>query len=383
MEELALRFFPVPHVFRGERRSGLFIDWPAICARCDRQCEIAPAASTGAVRLCSYGLNYVRVDDDLLIAGVALRDLAERTPASRKRLQEVGPNSITRRDLQRILEYCALATELQAVDLRARMDAVIDEFRESRAYQQEVVDLLRPDLQMALAQVHDYKLFVQQIVQNMNVILESKYPGVDLAEKLEAATHEEAALYWAATLMDERLDAALYLDAPARILEPREQGTFRLHGLVLKYVRIYKGRADRNGVVVNVQGLSWADITGNSRAMAIIPHMLIDNALKYAPRGTAIAVRFAETPTAVTLEVESFGPKIEQSEANRIFDLFFRGEAARRVSSEGTGFGLASAQNIARVHDTEIVVKQTDRRGPDDSYSTCFSITFKRAQSGG
>jgi signal transduction histidine kinase len=329
--------------------------------------------------MCSYGLNYVRVDEDLLIAGVAVRDFPYKTLAANKRLREVGRDSITRQQLGQIVAHCRLATEAQAAELRAGMDAVIDEFRESRTYQQEVVELLRPDLQSALAQVHDYKLFVQQIIQNMNVILETKYPGLEMSDKLDRATHEEAALYWAASLMDERLDAALYLDAPERILEPREQGTFRLHGLVLKYVRIYKGRADRNGVVVSLQGTSWAEIRGNARALAIIPHTLVDNALKYAPRSTPISVRFIETPTNVTLVVESFGPKIKAGEGARIFDLFYRGEAARQMSSEGTGFGLASAQNVARMHETEIMAKQTNREGPQRTFLTTFSVTFERA----
>lgn len=379
MEELTLRFFPLPHVFRGERRSGLLVDWPAICARCDRQCEADGTSAPEELKLCSYGLNYIRVDQDLLVAGIAVQDFPYRTTASRKRLREVGRDSITRGDLQRILERCALASETEAAELRGRMDEVVAEFRVSRTYQQEVVELLRPDLQMTLAQVHDYKLFVQQIIQNMNVILETKYPGLEINEKLELASHEETSLYWAATLMDERLDAALYLEAPERILEPREQGTFRLHGLVLKYVRIYKSRADLNGVVVNMHGTSWTDVRGNSRALAIIPHTLIDNALKYAPRGTAISVRFVETREKVTLEVEGFGPKIEESESSRIFDLFYRGEAARRMSTVGTGFGLASAQNVARAHNTEIIVKQTERTGPEGTYMTRFSITFDRA----
>jgi signal transduction histidine kinase len=380
VEDLALQFFPLPHVFRGERRAGLLVEWPEICSRCDRQCEAVPESAAGDLRLCSYGLNYVRVDEDLIVAGVAIRDLPQTTLASRKRLREVGRDAVTRDELERILETCALATDAQAAELRARMDAIITEFRESRTYQQEVIELLRPDLQMTLAQVHDYKLFVQQIIQNMNVILEERYPGLEINEKLDRATHEETALYWAASLMDERLDAALYLEAPERILEPREQGTFRLHGLVLKYVRIYKSRADRNGVAVRVAGESWAEITGNSRALAIIPHTLIDNALKYAPRGTTISVRFIEADKSVTLEVEGYGPRIEPSEVQRIFDLFYRGNAARRMSSEGTGFGLASAQNVARAHDTEIVVEQGDLGGPEQTLKTTFGVTFERAE---
>jgi signal transduction histidine kinase len=376
LEAVALHFFPLPHVFRGERRAGLLIDWPAICERCDRQCELAPAAAAGQLRLCSYGLNYLRVDDDLLIAGVAVRDFPQASHARSKRLKEIGRDAITRAQLAQIVERCGVATDEQVEEMRRAKDAVVEEWRSSKGYQQEVVEALRPDLQMTLAQAHDYKLFVQQIVQNMNVILESRYPGMELDEKLDLATHEEAAVYWAAVLMDERIDAALFLDSPERIHETREQGVFSPHGLTLKYVRIYKSRASLNGVRVLVYGESFSKIRGNTRALGMIPQTLIDNALKYAPRGTTVDVRFGETSSTVTLEVESYGPKLEEHEATRIFDLFYRADAARAMTSEGTGFGLASAQNIARAHDTEIIVKQTDRKGPEGTYLTTFGITF-------
>jgi signal transduction histidine kinase len=373
LDEVATRFFPLPHVFKGERRTGVLVDWPAICDRCDRQCE---TSSLRGLQLCSYGLNYLRIDDDLLVAGIAVRDFPVNSPARRTRLREVGRDVVMKRDLERIVNAAELATTEEAAEVRARMDEAVREFRESKTYQQEMVELLRPDLERALSQIHDYKQFVQQIVQNMNVILETRFPGLELEEKLRRATHEETALYWAAALMDEKLDAALFLEAPERILEPREQGRFRLHGLVTKYVRIYKSRADQKRLSVRIVGDSWANIEGNARALGIIPHTMIDNAIKYAPAGSRVFVTFRESGNTVSLAVESFGPKIEASEAARIFDLFYRSEAARQMSSEGTGFGLASAQNVAKAHDTEIIVQQTDRKGPEDTLETVFSIDF-------
>jgi signal transduction histidine kinase len=261
------------------------------------------------------------------------------------------------------------------------MESVIEEWEQSEAYQRDVIEKLRPELQQALANVHDYKQFVQQIIQNMNVILETKYPALELMTKLDRATHEEAAIYWTAVLMDERLDAAYFLESPERIHEPREQRTFRLHGLVLKYVRIYQRRADQQGVTLNVRGISHASIRGNPRALSIIPQTLVDNALKYAPRETSVSIRFSEAAKTVTLEVESFGPQIRPPERKRIFDLFFRAEAARQATTHGTGFGLASAQNVARESGTEIVVSQSKERGPEKTFLTTFGITFDCAPS--
>ena len=50
---------------------------------------------------------------------------------------------------------------------------------------------------------------------------------------------------------------------------------------------------------------------------------------------------------AIVLTVRSLGPRIEVDEIERIFDVFYRGAAARALGTEGTGFGLALASNIA------------------------------------
>ena len=107
---------------------------------------------------------------------------------------------------------------------------------------------------------------------------------------------------------------------------------------------------------------------------------MIDNAIKYAPDGTRVTVSFEEREDVVTLGVESFGPLIRSDEMERIFDLFYRADAARAVNSEGTGFGLASAQNVAKEHNTEIRIEQTERRGPSGTFFTVFSVSFPIAE---
>jgi signal transduction histidine kinase len=294
-------------------------------------------------------------------------------------LKRLKPMSISSDELDQVVDRYRSVADMIDAELRAKMDAVVAEYRESKSYQQEVVELLRPDLEKTLGQVHDYKQFVQQIIQNLNVLLEEQFPGLPIEEKLEQATHQETAMYWAALIMDERLDAALFLESPERIHEPREQGQHRLHGVVLKYLRIYQSRANDRQLKTAVIGESWGNVAGNTRALGIIPHTLIDNAIKYAPEGSRVTISLDEQDDAIVLAVESLGPKIGRDERSRIFDLFYRGEQAREKYSEGTGFGLASAQNVAKAHDTEITVEQDDNPGRGGAYRTEFRVSFDRA----
>jgi signal transduction histidine kinase len=379
VENLALHFFPFPHVTGKVRRPGALIDWPERCSGCDRQCETSTAND---LSLCSYGLNYLRVDDDLLIAGIVVNDYPGNTPARQKMKRRLGNQGISKKSLERIVDLSRSSIEQLEAELDSRFEQVVSEYRESQGYYEEIVERIRPEMQQALAQVHDYKQFVQQIIQNMDVLLEERFPERSLTDKIEGAKHEEAAIYWAAEMMDEKLEAVAFLQFPERIQELTEQGRFSLHGMVLKYVRIYQRKADQRGLSISVSGECWTEIEGNTRALGIIPHTLIDNATKYAPENSRVEIIFEELAGDVEFSVRSFGPAISTGEQETIFDPFVRGAAAREMRREGTGFGLAAAQAIARAHDTQIKVKQTKESGPEDTYMTTFQVKFEGARSG-
>ena len=329
------------------------------------------------MQLCPYGVNYQWATPELLVAGVVLRggDYPP-TPARQKMLRAVGKDAIRKDHLEQVVERARENIAREEADLRARKDAVIAEYRRGKGYQEDLLDLLRPELERTLGQVHDYKQFVQQVVQNVDVLLDKRYPNVPLEEKLGRASHEEAAIYWAARLMDEKIDAALLLMYPQRITAEAEQRRFSFHGLVTKYRKIYQRRIEAKGLKYHEVGDCWSQLVANPRAVAIIPHAIIDNAIKYAPPKSTLRLGFDERDDAILFSVESFGPVIESDESERIFELFFRGRHAAERDGEGTGFGLGSAQTIAKHLGTEIAVNQLSDRGPEGTRKTIFSVRF-------
>lgn len=362
-------------MLRGERREGLTYQWPSRCSGCDRQCERSAARG---LQLCSYGVNSLRLDADVLIAGIVVRD-APGLSAARKKMLRSAHNGPTVADVQHVVERYR---EIAAADLRElqeRRDRVIAEYRDTAAYKADLLELLKPDLRKMLAQIHDYKQFVSQIVQNINVVLERRAPGAEIDRKLAAAAHEEAAIYWAARLMEEKIQTALFLLDPEKISDPESIKVFRLHGCVLKYVRIYQSAFALKSVRVSVAGESYANVRANPAAASVIPHTLIDNALKYAPRGSHVEIEFSESESDVELSVSSYGPAIHTDERESIFDLFVRGREAKRIEPDGTGFGLYLSQLIAEALGTRIEVKQDRKAAQGDLQWTTFSICFSRA----
>lgn len=72
---------------------------------------------------------------------------------------------------------------------------------------------------------------------------------------------------------------------------------------------------------------------------------LIGNAIHYAGCGP-VEVRGERRGDIVRISVRDHGPGVDPGEKNRIFELFYRGEAGQKT--RGTGIGLATVQKIAR-----------------------------------
>jgi K+-sensing histidine kinase KdpD len=366
-------FFPYPHVVAGKRREGYLRSWPSRCTTCNRECE---RSETEGLALCSYGVNYYRFSKQLLVAGVVVRDYPRTSPARNKMLRKTtGDEPISAAEIEKARQtYLATAAERDR-ELRFRQEEAIEEYRRSKTFATDWLTSLRPEIMKALGQVHDYKQFVSQVIQNLNVILQTKYRG-NTDEILEKATHEETSIYWAARLMEEKLGSALFLLNPERITDDPKYT--QVHQMVTKYRKIYTRAFEAKKVRLTSIGSSFGYVLGNPKALGVIPHTFIDNALKYAPSGSEVKVSFAEDNRAISLSVSSYGPHILESEREKIFDPFYRGEAARRNTSEGTGFGLALAKVIAQSAGVEITFQQDPEETPHMGYATTFTAQFQR-----
>jgi two-component system sensor histidine kinase TctE len=116
--------------------------------------------------------------------------------------------------------------------------------------------------------------------------------------------------------------------------------------LVEELVERYIDRADRAGIDLGAEALA-ATVTGDAGLLEDQLENLIDNALKYAPRGGHVTVRSGMEAVAAYLEVEDDGPGIPESERLRVRERFYRMPGSAGI---GCGLGLAIVDEIARVH---------------------------------
>jgi signal transduction histidine kinase len=77
---------------------------------------------------------------------------------------------------------------------------------------------------------------------------------------------------------------------------------------------------------------------------------VIRNAIRYAPRGTAVDIELAKFPDAALISVRDYGPGVPDDALSRIFDPFYRVDSDRNRASGGLGLGLAIARRSVQLH---------------------------------
>ncbi|MCY9588798.1 HAMP domain-containing protein [Paenibacillus chitinolyticus] len=81
---------------------------------------------------------------------------------------------------------------------------------------------------------------------------------------------------------------------------------------------------------------------------------LLTNAVKYSPKPSTIEVIVQEEGRDVKVTVINEGDLSETEELDRLFDRFYRMDAARSSDTGGSGLGLAIARSIVEAHDGRI-----------------------------
>ena len=90
---------------------------------------------------------------------------------------------------------------------------------------------------------------------------------------------------------------------------------------------------------------------------------LLDNATQYTPPGGQIDVTATSNADGVTFTVADTGIGIPESDLERIFERFYRVDAARSREAGGTGLGLAIARHIVDAHGGRIWVESAVGQG--------------------
>lgn len=122
--------------------------------------------------------------------------------------------------------------------------------------------------------------------------------------------------------------------------------------------------ADEKGQRIQVEGdaAARAEVDGLILRQALIN--LIDNAIKYSPRGGTIRIEARRDRDGdAVVEVTDEGPGIPEAHRSRVFERFYRIDKARSRDDGGAGLGLSIALWAVQAHGGRIELESEEGKG--------------------
>ena len=110
-------------------------------------------------------------------------------------------------------------------------------------------------------------------------------------------------------------------------------------------------------------------VRGDAALLRDVLQNLLDNAIQYTPARGHISVAASATAREAVITVSDTGIGIPLADSERIFERFYRVDAARSREAGGTGLGLSIAKHIVEAHGGKLWVESTVGQGSKFSFS--------------
>ena len=184
-----------------------------------------------------------------------------------------------------------------------------------------------------------------------------------LAEALESSADDEEAVRRFAKRMHKesaRL-AALVQD----IIElsrlqgasvTQQGGPVDINAVIAEAVDRSQLPAESKNISIVVGGRTDGKVFGDQDLLVTALRNLIDNAIRYSPPNTRVGIGVRSREGLVSISVTDQGEGLSPEEQERVFERFYRVDAARSRQTGGTGLGLSIVKHVASNHGGEVTL---------------------------
>jgi two-component system, OmpR family, phosphate regulon sensor histidine kinase PhoR len=104
-------------------------------------------------------------------------------------------------------------------------------------------------------------------------------------------------------------------------------------------------------------------VHGDAGLLRDVVQNLLDNAIRYTPEGGRVRITADASPREAIVSVDDTGIGIPLTDQERIFERFYRVDAARSREAGGTGLGLSIAKHIVEAHGGRLWVESEVGQG--------------------
>jgi two-component system phosphate regulon sensor histidine kinase PhoR len=151
---------------------------------------------------------------------------------------------------------------------------------------------------------------------------------------------------------------------------PLRRAPLTIDGPVRHACVLLEEKARAKEIAIDRAGIDGAPpvLADRSRLEQVLVNLL-DNAIKYTPEGGRITISARGEGEMVRVTVSDTGVGIPPKDLPRIFERFYRVDAARSREQGGTGLGLSIVKHIVQLHGGTVAVESVPEKGSTFSFS--------------
>jgi two-component system, OmpR family, sensor histidine kinase SenX3 len=222
----------------------------------------------------------------------------------------------------------------------------------------------RSEISRTEAMRHDF-------VVNVSHELKTPVGAISLLSEAidDAADDEEAVRRFAGRLGVESTRLAALVQDIIELSRLQAKDTVRagqpvdLNRIVGEAVDRSRLQAEARNIDIKVAGRVDSPVHGDPDQLMTALRNLIDNAVRYSPDDTTVGVGLKSVRGLAQISVTDQGVGIPEEEQDRIFERFYRIDAARSRQTGGTGLGLSIVKHVISNHGGEVTVWSQPGRG--------------------
>ena len=152
----------------------------------------------------------------------------------------------------------------------------------------------------------------------------------------------------------------------------------RLSNLIDEVTDLYRYVAEEREIRIQTSCGEGIHVIVDPIRMKQVLANLLDNALKYTPRGGLVDITASQNSSEIVIVVSDTGPGISREELPRIWDRLYRGDESR--SQRGLGLGLSLVKAIVQSHKGTVDVSSAP--GAGSRFSISLPVTVQSSSSG-